>query len=105
MNYELLKRKMDKFFKETSAKDLVGRYESLGYRFVETKFIYNNHSINLPITHINYLGDIEQKKSVHWYSLHRKQPVNLLLNKSLEKFEVFLFKLHYETSRKSIFQL
>ncbi len=34
MNYTLLKRRMDKFFKETSAEKLMQKFKEIGYSFV-----------------------------------------------------------------------
>ena len=35
MNYELLKRRMAKFFSETSAEDLISKFQDLGYEFYQ----------------------------------------------------------------------
>lgn len=33
MNYDLLKEKMDKYFNETSAEEIIAKFQALGYVF------------------------------------------------------------------------
>lgn len=90
MNYELLKSKMDKFFNETSANDLIKKYENLGYTFVPNKLDYKNSKVK-TFEHINFMCS-ELKEHIPWYSSKKRSVINQ--NKNLEIFEVFLFTLH-----------
>lgn len=103
MNYELLKSKMDKFFQEISTEDLIKKYERLGYNFIDTQYKYKDHMAAKPIGHMNFMCSPQLIKTrLPWYRL-KKHNCNDLQTKNLELFEVFLFKLHYERSPKSIF--
>lgn len=39
MNHELLNKKLDKFLKKTSGKELMKEFEKLGYKFIKMKQI------------------------------------------------------------------
>ena len=48
MNYDLLKRKMDKFFEETSPEEIVREFQNMGYEFVPS-----------PVLEWNNLGSLQ----------------------------------------------
>ena len=98
MNYELLKAKMDKFFKETSALDLIKTFEEIGYKFVTSKLHYKSNEIE-PVRKMVYHSLKLEKKS--FWSFKKLDEKNIQ-NKNLELFEVFLFTLQYERNQKSL---
>lgn len=51
MNYELLKSRMNKFFEETSAEELVSHFERMGYAFVDVKCVQNDYNNYKVIIH------------------------------------------------------
>lgn len=52
MNHELLSKKMDKFFAETSPEKMIGFFEELGYKFTDS-------CDNLPYREVDVYGKIE----------------------------------------------
>ncbi len=86
MNYEFLKQKMDRFFKETSAEDLIERFEKRGYIFIDVKCKYEP----TPTYNVQIKQKKEQVETQNWLSKIFKSQNN---TNNLDNIEVFLCKL------------
>lgn len=83
MNYDLLKKRMDKFFEKATPDQLVSKFEKLGYTFIDTTYHY------LPIKYyddIKVLNRPNQDIKPKWF----KKYVSKEKMQNLDKFEVFL---------------
>lgn len=102
MNYEYLKAKMDKFLKETSADELVAKFEAIGYTFVDVSHPYQVNALieNNAGYIIGCADPLKYKK--RWYSKILRQQNNIK-NNDLETFRGFFYPiLRHEYTRCSI---
>lgn len=83
MNYELLKAKMDKFFKETSPSDLISKFEALGYEFTDISISYT------PVKGYDEIVINCDPVHVPWYRRNRKSHSDKIKTSDLVKYEVF----------------